>query len=449
MTNINQPNVRSEQIVIKDLPLSVDNNLIENYILNHNVNLTSKIMYSKERSRIGKLSDYKNGDRYAYAIYPVHPVLPVYADIGGFKARIYHDTQKNSCRRCGGLGHNSKDAVCPAYCPEQNVVCFNSKTHPLSNMYGCLIDYQGQRFLSAEHAYQWSKAKQLKMDELAEEIIAEPSAAGAKEKAKSIPKPKLEKWASMKVLVMKEILECKMTSCNAFYNALMETNNATLVESTSDLFWGCGMQHSMAATTHPRYYKGANRLGALLEELRADEAKCLQEVYQGRLDAVESSEDTTASVYTQEQQPVASRQQVPVASTNLSTPDQQPARSDGQDLQQVANSMQIPANGDVNKPITPLRRFQTARCNSLPGPVDGSLAVPIDKFLDSMKRKAATTLLSPKTKNKRSVNKEKKSPRKSPGKDNKNEMNTDMDMNVAAERTKKTTEENDGKDNIT
>ena len=68
MTNINQPNVRSERIVIKDLPLSVDNNLIENYILNRDVNLTSKIMYSKERSCIGKLSDNENGDWYAYAI---------------------------------------------------------------------------------------------------------------------------------------------------------------------------------------------------------------------------------------------------------------------------------------------------------------------------------------------------------------------------------------------
>ena len=97
--------------------------------------------------------------------------------------------------------------------------------------------------------------------------------------------------------------------------------------------------------------------------------------------------------------------------------------------------MQIPENGDANRSVTPLRRFQAARCNSLPGPVDGSLAIPIDKFLDSMKRKAATTLMSPKTKNKRSVDKEKKSPRTSPGKDNKTEtLNTDMDVSVATER---------------
>ena len=131
-TNIHDPAVQAEKITIKDLPFSVDNEEIENYLKEKGVKLSSDIKYGRERNDKGKLTSFRNGDRFTYAI-SVFPIIPFQSRITSFPCRVIHQSQKEVCKPCDRLGHSLGDLQCPAYKPAQNVTVFQSHTNPLSN----------------------------------------------------------------------------------------------------------------------------------------------------------------------------------------------------------------------------------------------------------------------------------------------------------------------------
>ena len=80
LTNQNSPDDLREKITVKYLPLSVSNDEIEKYLIEQGVKLTSKILYCRERDPDGRLTEYKNGDRYCpdcgdtMQVFPQRPV---------------------------------------------------------------------------------------------------------------------------------------------------------------------------------------------------------------------------------------------------------------------------------------------------------------------------------------------------------------------------------------
>lgn len=124
----------------------------------------------------------------------------------------------------------------------------------LSNFYApASVFIEGQRFPTAEHAYQAMKTTDL---DLRKKIAELPTPGQAKRFAQTIVvRPD---WEDIKLQVMKKVLEEKFQ--NPFLGELLlATNDAELIEENAwgDRFWG---------TTDGT---GQNHLGRLLEEVRS------------------------------------------------------------------------------------------------------------------------------------------------------------------------------------
>jgi ribA/ribD-fused uncharacterized protein len=267
-----------EKIVIRDLPLSVDNEQIRELLKTFpQVKLTSPIKYSHERRQDDNtLTKYKNGDRFFYAEHPITPILPNKTKVGDFTVRIWHNGQKNVCRGCRIPGHKFKDPGCESYDPTLDVFPFRSHENIFSNFYPCTITYRQSKFKSSEHAYQWIRAITCEEPDIAEEIKRARHAGIAKAIAENkLPKDN-EKWADIRCDVMRSVIEAKMKCVPDFYKAMIDSQEKILCEATGDLFWACGLPPDVAKCTKPQFWPGTNMLGLILMDVRNDELEELK-----------------------------------------------------------------------------------------------------------------------------------------------------------------------------
>ena len=112
-------NENAIRVLIKDIPLSVHESVIQDGLKELNCKIYGPIMYSKLRVD-GKLTQCLTGDRVVYIDPPSQP-LPRFINFHNFKARILHHGQPNSeasitCSRCLQTGHHrskcSNQMVC-------------------------------------------------------------------------------------------------------------------------------------------------------------------------------------------------------------------------------------------------------------------------------------------------------------------------------------------------
>lgn len=144
---------------------------------------------------------------------------------------------------------------------------FSSDKAWLSNFFPTSIQLQGVTFHSSEQVFQYVKACRNNAPELAALILKSKNALEAKRIGKGIEIK--SKWDRTKEEVMKRILEAKFTTNPLLARKLVDTGNKTLVEATIDTYWGAQAtinSKSVKAGT----WKGANRLGILLMEIRDD-----------------------------------------------------------------------------------------------------------------------------------------------------------------------------------
>ena len=68
---------------------------------------------------------------------------------------------------------------------------------------------------------------------------------------------------------MSDLLKIKLESCPDFKEAIIQTGDGVLAETTGDLFWVSGLSHDLTLCMRPRNYPGHNGLGKFLMELRS------------------------------------------------------------------------------------------------------------------------------------------------------------------------------------
>ena len=266
----------NEKIVIKGLPLELENCCISDFLsLYPQIETRSHVMYSKEKyTSDNTFSPFYNGERYIFVKENFTPPLPKEAIVANHHCQIFHRTQKLWCLRCRDSEnrHGGTDNVdsCDAYEHEKEAVVFKSRFNVLSNFFMCDVKIWNQTFKSAEHAYQWCKATELLNNDLAEKIIKAPYAKDAKALATdAFSYDEMQTWSKIKLKMMRDILAAKATSCELFRTTLLKSGNQRLVEAgESDLYWSSGLNPYLAATTKHQYYPGSNNLGILLEEIR-------------------------------------------------------------------------------------------------------------------------------------------------------------------------------------
>ena len=69
---------------------------------------------------------------------------------------------------------------------------------------------------------------------------------------------------------MKEVVIAKLKSNSKIRDALLLSEDKTLVEALPDTWWRCGLPYHIAVTTDPLHYPGLNKLDKLLMELRSE-----------------------------------------------------------------------------------------------------------------------------------------------------------------------------------
>ncbi len=272
-TNSTDPSEVIERVTFKDLAGSVDDSLIMDYIETLPYEQKSKLQYARARNRTNQLTDIMTGDRYILLKGPIVPVLPNRVKIGQFTARVYHDSQFKVCKACGNLGHRFKDPQCPAYDPELNALLFRGHLSPLSNSFKIDGDFvhHGKTFDSAQKAYNWRQAMHFNQPGLAEQIrLAEHGGAAKILADKNLPSDGDDSiWDQLAPSVMQEVIKDKMDACDFAKSYLLDTGDALLGEASSDLTWACGLWEDIAQVTLPRFWKGKNKLGRILMELRS------------------------------------------------------------------------------------------------------------------------------------------------------------------------------------
>ena len=169
--------------------------------------IKSKVIYAKERMGGDEMSPFINGDRLVYVTPNVSPPLPKETVISGFPCRIWHASQKNYCKRCAQHGHRTADVdICESYDPDAPVVVFRSDSNPLSNYYPCDLLHNGMTFKSLEHYYQYEFCLHAESPEVANQVIAAPSAKVAKELStdlkKNVTVACLANWSKIRVHII-------------------------------------------------------------------------------------------------------------------------------------------------------------------------------------------------------------------------------------------------------
>ena len=144
---------------------------------------------------------------------------------------------------------------------------FKGSQSPCSNFFPFEFRFKGQQYRSVEHAYQACKAWCAGDPNMARTIQAASNALRAKTLAKHIEMSgaQRQEWEQSKVGLMKELLSEKEKQCAEFRENLHD--GCKYIETTTDKFWGCGIDALQYHLHRPQYYPGLNILGALITTL--------------------------------------------------------------------------------------------------------------------------------------------------------------------------------------
>ena len=264
--------IPNEKILSRDLPFSVTNDAILNYLNKQpGIAVKSSVIAAKIRDENNELTQYYSGDRFVFVKGNFSPALPSNGLVDYHKCRIWHKSQEKACFRCRNFGHSSVDyESCPAYTSDTNIIMIRSAKYVLCNFYMFPMRVFEMDFPSAEHAYQWRFMKYIGYDELAQEILEARTPAEAKDVSSRVPNEMHKDWHCIKMCIMKEILHAKADYCQLFRSALKESMGKRLVECTQDMYWASGLPPRYTLSTKPEHYPGFNTLGRVLESVRSD-----------------------------------------------------------------------------------------------------------------------------------------------------------------------------------
>ena len=148
-------------------------------------------------------------------------------------------------------------------------IAFYSKYSFLSNFFPAKLDIDGDIFSSVEQYFQRKKLEAAGRDDLITTVMTEHDCVKLKRLGDSVKLPAGSSWDKDKLKVMQTALHAKFSQNNDLQSKLKSTANMKLTEATRDIYWETGAILSspeMKNTT----WKGQNRLGQLLMELRSN-----------------------------------------------------------------------------------------------------------------------------------------------------------------------------------
>ena len=159
--------------------------------------------------------------------------------------------------------------------PPPEILYFFSKepeNKEFSNFYETKFTLDGVEYRSAEHAFQAVKAKTFGDDASFTKVLRAKSAQSAKSFGKKVVGFKDEVWTpEKKEGIMKDIVRAKFTQNLELRKKLVDSGDKVLANADArDKFWGVGTSATTAIAKDPSKWKGENKLGKMLMELRTE-----------------------------------------------------------------------------------------------------------------------------------------------------------------------------------
>jgi len=140
-----------------------------------------------------------------------------------------------------------------------------------SNMSEHRIDIDGSTYPSVEHYFQAMKAKEFKDDEIYEKLLKAKSAKAAKALGKKVKGFEKEVWDAKKDGIMQVGIRTKFVQHPELRKQLQETGDRMIGEADArNTYWGIGTSMTSEKAKHPTKWRGQNRIGKILMDLRKE-----------------------------------------------------------------------------------------------------------------------------------------------------------------------------------
>lgn len=141
----------------------------------------------------------------------------------------------------------------------------------LSNWFYRDMVYQGQTFLTAEHAMMWSKAKFFNDHDAMQRILKVKTPREAKMIGREVRNFNQHRWTEESYQIVADVVRAKFLSAGnedlKAYLLNFPDNTIFIEASPYDKIWGVGMDRNHANIFNPDQWLGDNKLGFILTEL--------------------------------------------------------------------------------------------------------------------------------------------------------------------------------------
>ena len=149
------------------------------------------------------------------------------------------------------------------------ITAFFTKHSVLSNHHKCTFVENGTTFSSVEQYLMFQKARKFKDTALCQRIIATDDPVEAKSLGKKVSNFNFQAWKEVRDRHMKTGLKAKFEQNISLRESLKATNDSVLVEANpADTYWGAGLSLTDRNIWDNTKWKGQNKLGKLLTEVR-------------------------------------------------------------------------------------------------------------------------------------------------------------------------------------
>ena len=133
------------------------------------------------------------------------------------------------------------------------------------------IDVDSVSFPTVEHYFQAMKAKEFKDDEIYKKILTAKTPKAAKAMGDKIKNVVTEVWDAKKDAVMYTGLRAKFVQHPELRKQLLETGDLPIGDANArDTYWGIGTAETSEKSKHPSKWRGKNKLGVMLMDLRTE-----------------------------------------------------------------------------------------------------------------------------------------------------------------------------------
>jgi ribA/ribD-fused uncharacterized protein len=129
----------------------------------------------------------------------------------------------------------------------------------------------GLEFKTMTHFLEYHKAMKFKNPNLAKTILQTPTPAQSQKLYEDLTYTQLSEWYTQVDKLALQGLRCKFNQNPTLLASLRKTNGSSLVMcGPDDGFWGVGLNRQDASRVGQKRWPGQNKIGKLLDTLRAD-----------------------------------------------------------------------------------------------------------------------------------------------------------------------------------